>query len=123
MSTSYSPSTPRTTRRTFLTSCRRTDCNQHLLAAASSRRADMGWHVPQADTLRGSGLGSPESTPDSRTPSPESLTHPHHRHPIRLECPIRREDREPFVQRLHDEQAVERVAVVARQVTQQVPVT
>src|SRR5438270_4393851 len=48
---------------------------------------------------------------------------PHHRHPIRLERPVRCEDRESLVQRLRDQQAVERVAVVAWQVTQQVPVT
>src|SRR6266480_1042147 len=63
------------------------------------------------------GSGGLEESP--RVPS----SRPHHRHPIRLERPIRGQDRESLVQRLHDQQAVERVAVVARQVTQQVPVT
>src|SRR3990170_4030686 len=50
-------------------------------------------------------------------------SHPRHRHPIRLQGPIPRQDRGAFVPRLCDEQAVEWVAVVPWQVTQQVPVT
>src|SRR5207302_1321991 len=45
------------------------------------------------------------------------------RHAIRLEGAIRRQDREPFVQRLHDEQPVKRVVVVPWQVPQQIAVT
>src|SRR5213082_345773 len=63
------------------------------------------------------GSGGLEKSP--RVPS----SRPHHRHPIRLERAIRGEDRESLVQRLHDEQAVERVGVVQRQVAQQVSVT
>src|SRR5256886_652480 len=54
----------------------------------------------------------------SRAPS-----RPHHRHAIGLERAIRCENREPFVQRLRYQQAVEQVTVVAWQITQQVPVT
>src|SRR5437764_8288696 len=53
----------------------------------------------------------------------DGASRPHHRHPIRLERTIRGQDREPLVQRLHDEQAVERVGVVQRQGAQQVSVT
>src|SRR2546422_19619 len=60
------------------------------------------------------------SLPDVGSPR---ASRPHYGYAIRLERPVRREDGEPCFQGLDDEQPVERVAVVAWQVTNQVPVT
>src|SRR6266480_595343 len=86
-----------------------------LLGAALGLEPDI---IPRA------GRGGPRWSTGPPSPEPRAPnSRPHHRHAIRLKRAIRCEDREPFVQRLHDEQAVERVAMVTWQVTQQVPVT
>src|SRR6266487_879856 len=50
-------------------------------------------------------------------------SYPLHRHPIRLERPVGGQNREPFVERLHDEQPVEGIGVMQRQIAQQVAVS
>src|SRR5438876_10551019 len=84
MSTSYSPSTPRTTSRAALTQCRRTDCRRR--SGGSRIRGVRMWDgQSHKRTLltgaRGSGLGSPEGSSAARVllwsagpPSPEALT-------------------------------------------------
>jgi hypothetical protein len=47
---------------------------------------------------------------------------PHDGYAIRLERSVRREDGEPLVQRLHDQDAVKRVGVVQWEVAQQIAV-